>query len=53
MAKSKEKVGTTVEVKDGCVVVRPDGSTHTITGTEYVLDVPGTHTVGDKEIEVS
>lgn len=43
-------VGTTVEVADGTQVVRPDGSIKTVSGTAYVLDVPGTFRLGDDEV---
>ena len=54
MAESKKyKVGEIVDVKEGAVIRRPDGTEVTSTGGVYVLDVPGTHTVGDEEIKVS
>lgn len=48
----KHKVGELVDVKEGSVIRRPDGTQHTSTGGCYVLDVPGTHTVGDEEFKV-
>lgn len=41
-------LGTSVKAKN---VVRPDGSEHTISGGQYVIDVPGIHVVDGKEVE--
>jgi len=51
MAERKNfKVGETVEVAEGAVVRRPDGSERPVTGGLYVLDVPGDYVLGDREI---
>lgn len=47
--KQTETLGTAVKAKQ---VMRPDGSEHTVSGGLYVLDVPGTHVVDGKEVEV-
>ena len=46
------KVGESLEVKDGIRVQRPDGSEHTVRGSSYVLDVPGTFVVDGTAIQV-
>ncbi|HTW15137.1 MAG TPA: hypothetical protein VMF51_08405 [Nocardioides sp.] len=43
-------VGETVEVPEGTVVRRPDGSERPVTGGLYVLDVPGTFVLGEREV---
>jgi hypothetical protein len=43
-------VGEVVEIKDGTQVIRPDGSVKTVSGTGYVLDVPGDYVLGDREV---
>jgi len=50
--RTTHRVGDTVTVKAGAEVTRPDGSRHTMGGTTYVLDVPGTHEVGGTEYKV-
>lgn len=45
------RVGDLVDVKEGDVVVRPDGSRLTMGGTSYVLDVPGTHVIDGTEVK--
>jgi hypothetical protein len=45
-------LGETIKVKAGAEVTRPDGSRHTMGGTTYVLDVPGTHEVAGTEYKV-
>lgn len=52
MAAKKHTPGESVHVEEGVVVVRPDGAAVTVVGGVYVLDVPGTHLVGDKAFEV-
>lgn len=49
---SKRKVGQTIEVSEGALVVRPDGTEVTVTGGAYVLSVPGSYVVAGDEIEV-
>lgn len=46
------KVGESIDVVDGSVVTRPDGSENTVTGTTYVLDVEGTFRLGEREVTV-
>lgn len=51
MAERKSfKVGETVGVTDGTLVIRPDGSSRKVTGTAYVLDVRGDYLLGDREV---
>lgn len=53
MSESKPKthrVGQMVDVKDGAVVTRPDGSQHTVSGTVYVLDVAGSYGLDGTEV---
>ncbi len=42
-------VGEAVEATD---VTRPDGSTRTVIGDTYVLDVPGTYVIDGERVEV-
>lgn len=42
--------GEIVDVPEGTIVTRPDGSTKTVTGTQYVLDVEGDFKLGDREV---
>lgn len=48
--KKSQSLGSSVELPEGAQVVRPDGSSMTVTGGSYVLDVPGVHTVDGHEI---
>lgn len=51
MAERKNfKVGETVEVPEGAVVRRPDGSERPVTGGLYVLDVEGDYLLGGREV---
>ena len=55
MSESKAKsakVGTSVDVTEGGTVVRPDGSTSTVSGGSYFLDVPGVFVVEGQETTV-
>jgi len=45
-------VGETVEVPEGTVVRRPDGSERPVTGGLYVLDVTGDFVLGDRQVTV-
>lgn len=45
-----KSVGTVLEVADGAKVERPTGPSITVTGTAYVLDVPGVHVIDGRQI---
>ena len=46
------KVGQRAEVPEGATVTRPDGSSHTVAGGSYVLDVPGVFVIDGSEVTV-
>ncbi len=56
MTKPKPKpIGTSIEVPEGALVVRPGGTeadARAVTGGVYVLDTIGTHTIDGNPIEV-
>lgn len=51
-APKPSQVGDLIDVADGTVIRRPNGTEHTVSGQTYVLDIPGTFTVGDREVKV-
>lgn len=56
MTKPKPKaLGTTIEVPEGALVIRPGASeadARAVTGGAYVLDALGVHIVDGREVEV-
>ena len=50
-APASQPVGTIVKVKARSEVTRPDGTTSTVTGGSYVLDVPGVFVIDGDEVK--